>query len=381
MALTEIQIKQIKPKEKRFMIRDDRGLYIEIMPSGNKHWRLRYWEGGKERKIDLGQYPGVSLRDARIKRDGISLNREKGISPREEKNHAPTFEEIFQEWYRVKISPLSKNYSDKIKLQMNKHAIPDLGNMLISDIRPADILGLCRKLEGLSTDTAHRIRQFIGQVFRFAIAANYVETDPTYALRGALATHKEKNYPTITDNSKIALLIRSINEYPYDIVRLAMKFSMLTFVRPGEVCHAEWSEIDFDKKIWNIPAEKMKMEREHIVPLSSQLLQILQELKPLTGSQKWLFPSSRNDSRPMSDNTVRIALRTMGYSNEDIVPHGFRAMASTILHDNEFPHEHIEMQLAHAPKDKISAAYNRAKYLPQRREMMQWYADWLDNLK
>jgi integrase len=189
----------------------------------------------------------------------------------------------------------------------------------------------------------------------------------------------EKHYAAITESEKIGILMRQINAYPYDVVRCALKFSVLAFCRPGEIRAAEWKEIDWDKALWNIPASRMKMKQPHIVPLARQAIGLLNELRQFTGKQRWLFPSTRNDDRCMSENTIRVALRSMGYGNEDMTPHGFRAMASTVLNSNAFPKDHIERQLAHAERNAVRDAYNHAEYLPQRREMMQWYADWLDS--
>ena len=379
MALTDIMIKKTKPQDKVFFLSDGRGLMLEVRPSGGKSWIARLRLNGKEKRKVIGQYPDVSIAEAR--EECLKLKKQAKTGSLASTSENLSFLDVYNEWFRIKAVSTSESHIKKVAIRMNKHVLPFIGEMPISTIKSADILTLCRKLEIISAYTARLMCQLIGQVFRFAIAASYVETDPTYALRGALATHKEKHYATITEPSKIALLIRAINAYPYNIVRLALQFSVLTIARPGEVRHAEWSEIDFEKAEWRIPAEKMKMKRVHIVPLSSQLLQILQELKTLTGSQKWLFPSARNDSSPISENTVRIALRTMGYSNEDITPHGFRGMASTVFNENGWSSDHIEFQLAHAEKNKIRAAYNHAQYLPQRREMMQWYADYLDSLK
>ena len=225
------------------------------------------------------------------------------------------------------------------------------------------------------------MKTIIGQVFNYAIATSRADTNPALALRGALQTRPEKHYPTITEPDKIAVLIRQINEYPYHVIRCALKFSVLTFCRPGEIRAAEWKQIDLEKKEWRIPADRTKMKRLHIVPLVRQTLEVLEELRGFTGRQAWLFPSARRDGRCMSENAVRVALRSMGYQNDEIVPHGFRAMASTILNESGlFAPDIVERQLAHAEKNAVRAAYNHAEYLPQRREMMQWWADWLEGV-
>jgi integrase len=218
-------------------------------------------------------------------------------------------------------------------------------------------------------------------VFNYAIATARFDSNPTLALHGALQTRKASHYAAITKPDKIAILMRQIEGYPYKVIRCALKFSALVFCRPGEIRHAEWSEVDFQKAEWIIPAEKMKMRRLHRVPLARQTLDVLTEMKAVTGHQKWIFPSARNDGKCMSENAIRVALRSMGYGNEDMTAHGFRAMASTTFYENGFPRNHVEMQLAHAEKNAVIEAYNHAEYLPQRREMMQWWADWLDGVR
>jgi len=358
MPLTELGIKNMK-FEKRTMKRDDRGLYLIIHPNGAKYWKYRYKENGKEIKISLGEYPHVSLRNARQKRDEVERNISLGYAPQGQESvpQEQTFAEMADEWLKTRILPDKvQTYVDSIEQRLKNHILPAIGDKQLSEITPPVVLAMCRKIEARGIiETASRCKQIVGQVFKYAIATGRSEIEPTSALTGALKSRKEKHYPIIKDTVKIAALIRQINEYPFLIVRLAMQFSLLTFARPNEVRHAEWTEIDFDKSEWRIPAEKMKMRRPHIVPLSTQLSTICCQLKSLTGHQKWLFPSARRDGRPMSENTVRMALRTMGFSNDEIVPHGFRGMASTILNENGFPPDVIERQLAHVEKNAVRA--------------------------
>ena len=375
MSLTDLMIKKTKVQEKVFFLSDKRGLLLEIRPSGGKSWIVRLRINGKEKRKVIGQYPEMSIAEAREEcvnlRKMTKVGITKGIS----------FSDVYEEWYRTKIAPLSQAWGKKVKIQMNKHVLPSIGSMEISQIKSSHILSLCRMLETLSADTAQRVCQLIGQMLRFAIAAGYIDSDPTYALRGALKPHKAKHYATITDQKRIAELIRAVDAYPFIMIRLAIKFLMLTFVRPSEARQAEWAEIDIEKAEWRIPKERMKTKRPHIVPLSLQVLQILEQLSQYTGNNRYLFPSARNMTQPISDGTMRIALRIIGYSKEDIVPHGFRAMASTILYENGFTKEVIERQLAHAESNQVVEAYNHAEYLIKRRDMMQWYADYLYNLK
>ncbi|GHV36343.1 integrase [Synergistales bacterium] len=380
MSLTELMIKQAKPEEKKYHMGDGHGLALEVHPSGKKYWIIRYWVAGKEKRTSAGTYPEVSLKQARDKNMDFrrSLETGKPIGADSE-----TFATVAAEWMEKRMAPVcAESYLRTIRLRLDRIIYPAIGHMKMSDITSSHILAMCRNIEGKGNiETASRVKTLIGQIFRYAIATSRVDSDPTYALKGALQTRQEKHYSTLTDPSKIALLIRSIDAYPFAVIRCALKFSALTFCRPGEIRHAEWKEIDFEKAQWNIPPEKMKMKRPHIVPLSIQTTVTLRELYFLTGNQTWLFPSARRDGRPMSDGGIRVALRAMGYGNDDMTAHGFRAMASTVLNESGlFLSDVIERQLAHVESNSVRAAYNHAEYLPQRRDMLQWWADWLDGL-
>ena len=272
-------------------------------------------------------------------------------------------------------------YVALVKKRLNRHILPELGEKPLDEITSGTVLRLCRKIEANGTPyTAGRIRGMIGQVFRYAIATDRAESDPTAALAGALATRQPKHMAAVTAPAEIAALMRAIRAYPHAVVRYAMEFSALVFCRPGEVRHAEWAEIDLEAMEWRIPAEKMKMKRAHIVPLARQTVELLRELYDLTGRQRWLFPSARRDGRPMSENAVRVALRSMGFDNDTMTAHGFRAMASTRLNEMGWSPDVIERQLAHAEKNQVRAAYNHAEYLDERRRMMQAWADYLTGL-
>ena len=378
--ITELQVKSAKPKDKPYMIRDDRGLYLRVDPTGHKYWILRTWTAGKERKTSLGPYPDLGLKDARIRRDEIQAARARGEDPFSKAPKRPeTFAQVVNDWLHSKMAAKSPGYLRVVRLRLNKFVLPHIGDLRLDRITPGEVLRLCRGIEARGTiETAARVRQLIGQVFRFAIAADIAETDPTLALRGALQTAPVRHYATFTTANDARRLMRTIREYPYPIVRAAMLFSLLTFARPGEVRSAEWCEVDTERSEWRIPAEKMKMRRPHIVPLAAQALAVLEELRPISGGGRWLFPSPRNDGRPLSENGVRVALRSIGFTNEQITPHGFRAMASTLLNENGWPPDVIERQLAHVERNQVRAAYNHAEYLSERRRMMQWWADWLD---
>ncbi|MBR1602185.1 MAG: tyrosine-type recombinase/integrase [Synergistaceae bacterium] len=386
MALTELGIKSAKPRDKEYMLGDGHGLWLLVKPDGKKYWRLRYWIGDKERKISLGVYPTVGLKDARAKRDELFKVREKGADPVEVLNAQKeddicTFKHIAEEWLQKHMADKKESYIKSVKLRLNNYILPEFKDMPIKEITSGMVLKLCRKIEARGiVETAARVRSVIGQVFRYAIATDRADYDPTAALKGALQTRRVKHMAAITKPSEIAVLMKNINNYPRFIVRCALKFSALVFCRPGEIRQAEWSEIDFDNAEWRIPAEKMKMKRVHIVPLAKQVIELLKELHGLTGRQKYIFSSARSGGRSISADTVRIALRTIGYTKEEMTAHGFRGMASTRLNEMGWPPDVIERQLAHVEQNSVRAAYNHAEYLQERRKMMQAWADYLDGL-
>ena len=375
--LTELQVKNSKAREKPYMLRDDRGLYLRVDPSGRKYWILRYWENKREHQASLGPYPDIGLKDARLRRDEIQTARAKGHTPRRATStERQTFAAVAQEWLEKRMQVKAASYRKGISLRLAKYILPAFGSWTLEEITPGDILRLCRRIEGEGyIETASRVKAVIGQVFRFAIASGYSDADPTISLAGALQVAREKHFPTLTDGAEIGLLVRAMLAYPYPLMRGAMLFSILTFARPGEVRRAEWREIRGD--VWDIPAEKMKMKRRHLVPLSDRAREILTALGDLQGRQGYIFPSPRGNGRPMSENGVRIALRAIGYTKDQIVPHGFRAMASTVLHENGFTSQVIERQLAHVQANTVARAYNHAEYWEERVTMMQWWADWL----
>ena len=378
--LTELQSKSAKPKEKSYMLRDDRGLYLRVDPSGRKYWILRYWEQKKEHQLSLGAYPELSLKDARIKRDEIQTARAKGESPSRKTVKTPqSFSEAADEWLNVRMKDKAESYLRTVRFRLNKYILPSLGNLPLKEITSGNILSVCRYIEDTGHDeTARRVKTVIGQIYRFAIAAGYTQTDPTSALLGALRPRNNKHYATLINPDDIAILMRAMKAYPYTVMRCAMLFSVYTFARPGEVRSAEWSEIKSD--VWDIPAYKMKMKRRHIVPLSLQVKAVLDELRLITGKGRWLFPTPRNNGHCMSENGVRVALRTIGFTKEQITPHGFRTMFSTIANEHGINRDVIERQLAHVEENSVRGAYNHAEYMPERIKLMQWWADYLDDL-
>lgn len=388
--LTDTSIKTAKPKEKAFKLTDDGGLFLLVNPNGSRWWRFRYRIDGKEKLISFGVYPEVSLKEAREKRDKARKMLRDGIDPSQAKkaqkasdSGADSFETIAREWFS-KFSPTwTPSHGERILRRLERDIFPWIGKRPIGEIKAPELLTVLRRIEERgAVDTAHRASQNCGQVFRYAVATGRAERDPTGDLRGAIPPTKQTHHASITDPREIGALLRAIDAYEGGlIVRCALRLSPLVFVRPGELRKAQWSEINWDKSEWVIPAERMKMREKHIVPLSCQSLEILRELQPLTGDGKYLFPSPRTSDRPMSDNAVLSALRRMGYTGDQMTGHGFRSMASTLLNEQGWHRDAIERQLAHAERDSIRAAYNYAEHMPERRRMMQSWADYLGELR
>lgn len=391
MSLTDTAVRNAKPMEKPFKIADSRGLYVLISKTG-KYFRWDYRFAGKRKTLALGVYPDISLKEAREKHEDMRRLLARDIDPMEFKKqkklevHAEVknaFETVAREWFIKNKSVWTEKHAETIISRLQNNIFPWLGKCDISVLTAPMLLEVLRRIEDRGAhETAHRVKQICGQVFRYAIATGRAERDPSFDLRGALTPTRSQSMATITDPEKIGALMVAIAGYQGSIItRCALKLAPLTFVRPGELRHAEWSEINLDKAEWKIPAEKMKMRTTHIVPLSLQAITVLGEIKPLTGNSKYVFPSLRSGTRPMSNNTILAALRNMGYGKDEMTGHGFRAMASTILHEQGWPSDIIERQLAHAERNNIKAAYNHAQHLPERRRMMQKWADYLDSLK
>ena len=383
--LTDKAIRALKPKEKTYVVLDSKGLYLEVTPKGVKLWRLRIYQDKKETRRSLGRYPEVSLKEARLKRDEILLAKAKGekfITTAQEQEFS-TFKDVAEDWFKRKMEGVrSESHAQRTYSRLVRFVYPAIGKRHIKDITAPDILSILRQIEAAGKiETAHRVSQIISQVFRYGIAIGVAERDPCADLRGALTPNKERHFPTITDPQEIRQLLRAIDTLEGSpIVQNALWFLALTFVRPGELRTAEWSEINTERAEWRIPAEKMKMKRPHIVPLSTQAIEVLEKMRHITGHGRYVFPAVRNitkGDRPMSDGTMNAALRRLGYTKEQFTPHGFRAMASTILNEHGWPPDAIERQLAHVEKNTVRAAYNHAEHLEVRKKMMQWWGDWL----
>jgi integrase len=398
MPLTDLAIRSAKPQAKTVRLFDGSGLYLEVSPAGGKWWRWKYRFGGKETRISLGVYPDVTLKVARAKRDEARRQLAAGIDPGQARKAeklsqagADSFEAIAREWHTKFAPGWVASHGDRILTRLEKDLFPWIGKRPIAEIKAPDLLAVLRRIESRGAlETAHRAMQNCGQVFRYAVATGRAERDPTGDLRGALPAPKEKHHASIIDPKRIGELLRAIDAYEgFFVTKCALRLAPLVFVRPGELRKAQWPEIDLGKAEWRIPAARMKMREQHIVPLSQQAVAILRELEPLTNrvlptrpdSPRYVFPGGRSRERPMSENAVLAALRRMGYAKDEMTGHGFRSMASTLLHEQGWNHQAIERQLAHAERNAVSAAYNFAEHLPERRKMMQAWADYLDGLK
>lgn len=393
MKLTDTAIRNAKPNGKSRKLFDGGGLYLEIASNGKKGWRLKYRYAGKEKRISLGVYPDVKLKYAREQREKARELLAKGYDPSEERKLAKlkgveankyTFEAVAHEWFRIKQIKWSSNYKIKLTRLLEKNLFPYIGQIPITHITAPILLDALRKTEAQGKyDTAMTAKQIAGQIFRFGVATGRAERDPTPDLRDALTTPKVIHRAAIIDPKETGQLMLAIDAYQGSPeVCSALRLAPLTFVRPGELRRAEWQEIDWQEALWRIDASKMKMRQDHIVPLSHQALAILHDIHRLTGNSRYIFPSARSPHRPMSENAILVALRIMGYPKEKMTGHGFRPMARTLLDERlGFRVDWIEQQLAHAVRDAHGRAYNRTAHLEERREMMQSWADYLDELK
>lgn len=391
MPLKDLTIKSAKPREKAYKLSDEKGLYLFIKPNGSKAWRLKYRFLSKEKSLSFGLYPDVTLADAREARDNarklLAKDIDPGIAKQVSKRTARdaaenSFEMIAREWFTKFSTKWSPSHGERLLRRLEKDIFPWIGSRPISEITAPELLTTLRRMENRgAVETAHRAHQNCGQIFRYAIATGRAERDPSADLKGAIPPAKKRHHASIIKPSAVGELLRAIDGYQgHFVTKCALRLAPLVFVRPGELRHAEWKEINFANAEWRIPAEKMKMRVEHIVPLSTQAVAILRELKALTGSGEYVFPSIRSGKRAMSENTVLSALRRLGYTSDEMTGHGFRSMASTLLNEQGWNPDAIERQLAHSERDSVRAAYNYAEYLPERKRMMQKWADYLESL-
>lgn len=388
--LTETTVRATKAAKKPTKLFDSGGLYLLITPQGSRLWRLKYRIHGKEKLLAIGAYPAVSLKRAREKRDEARRQLADGIDPSAQRKTAKladanTFEALAREWLALQ----QKNFSEKTYAKavwiFESLLFPFIGSEPIRKLTAADVLVTVRRIEARGKhETAHRAKQRCGQIFRFAVSTGRADRDPTSDLRGALAPVITTNRPAITEPAQIGQLLNAIDSYTgHASTAFALKLAPLLFVRPGELRGARWEEFELTSKepLWRIPAERMKMREAHIVPLSRQVVRLIEELQPWSGASEFLFPSVLSNKRPISDNTINAALRRLGYASDEMCGHGFRAMASTSLNEQGWHPDVIELQLAHAERNKVRAAYNRAERLAERRLMMQGWADYLEGLK
>ena len=388
-SLSDARARNATPRTKPYKIADGEGLFLLIMPSGSKYWRLKYFFAGKEKVLALGVYPEINLADARERRAQARKVLAAGNDPGEVKKEAKrvktlksanAFEVVAREWFEMRKHEWASSSANTMLARLEQHILPTLGPRPIANITAPDVLAMLRVVETRGTlETARRVMQISGQIFMYAIATGRAERNPVPDLRGALKTPVTKHHSYLKA-SELPLYIKNLDAYDGSLqTKLALRLLLLTFVRTTELRGAQWTEIDWDKAEWRIPAERMKMKELHIVPLSRQAIAILRELEMLSGNQQYIFPNQHNSGTFMSENTMLYALYRMGYHSR-ATGHGFRSTASTILNEYDFRADVIERQLAHCERDTVRAAYNHAQYLPERRKMMQWWADYLDKV-
>ena len=390
MALTAMAVQKAKPAGKTYVLKDERGLYLEVPIKGSFRWRIRYWFQGRENRLSLGTYPEISLAEARKRRDEIRTQLAQGINPAEirkkdKRSNAGSnnFENVAREWVTKKANVWSPSHTETVLQRLQLNIFPYIGKQDISTITAPELLNVLRRIEARGAlEVGRRVRGMCSMIFRYAVSCGLAERDPAADLIGAIASPRKKHHPSITDPKAVGQLLRDMEQCQAShIVYCALRLAPLVFVRPGELRNAEWGEIDLMAAEWRIPAHKMKMRTQHIVPLSRQAVAILKDIQPLTSAGKYVFPSNRTGERPMSNNTINVALRRIGYTKEQMTGHGFRSMASTLLNELGWNRDAIERQLAHSERNGVRAAYNYAEYLPERRKMMQAWSNYLERLR
>ena len=389
--LTNKRIDGLKPRDASYRVFDGGGLYLEVAPAGGKWWRWKYRFLGREKRLSMGTYPEVALKSAREKRDEARKLLGSGVDPSDNRRATKTartgraansFEVVAREWYEKHLPTWAPSHSDRLLRLFERDIFPMVGHRPVADLDPPELLVVLRRIESRGAlETAHRARGHCGQVFRYAIATGRAERDPAADLLGALPPVRGNHFAAVTDPKKIGALLRAFDAYKgTTTVSCALRLAPLIFVRPGELRRAEWSAIDLDAAEWRFTATKT--DTPHIVPLATQAIAILREVQPFTSNGRFVFPSARSADRPMSDNAILAAMRYMDIPREEMTGHGFRAMARTVL--DEVLHvrpDYIEHQLAHAVRDPNGRAYNRTAHLPERKKMMQDWADYLDKLR
>jgi len=391
--LTDLVIKQVVAKSKPYKVTDGRGMYLLVKKTG-KYFRMNYRYQGKQKTLALGVYPDVNLKLARERLQAAREHLARGVDPAEikkaesiNKSGVNSFEAVGREWFAIKKDSWKPGHARTVISRMEKNLFPWLGSILVEKITVPEILSVLRRIEERgAVETAHRCKTICSQIMRYAVATARAERDPCQDLRGVLTSTQSKHMAAITDPDKVGGLLRSIDGYTgHLITRCVLKLAPLVFVRPGDLRQMKWNKINWIKKQWIfIPEKRLKNQRDPrplIVPLAEQSLSVLREIYPLSGDGTFVFPSLRTNKRPLSNNAVLSSLRRMGYSRKEMTGHGFRTTASTLLHEMDWPHAVIELQMDHVHGDKVSNAYNHAEYLPERIRMMQAWADYLDALK
>jgi integrase len=390
MALTDVKLRNLRTRPTLYRVADARGLCIEVTPAGSKLWRYRYRSNGKASMLALGEYPEVSLADARSRRDEaralLTAGKDPSAERRQEARRAReargnTFEAVAREWITKLEGLWTTHHASDVRRSLEVEAFPIIGSRPVTELEPREILDCLRMIENRGAlEVAHRTAQRISAVCRYAVQTGRAKYNPAADLRGTIATRKVKHMAALS-REEMPEFLDKLDKYDgRPETALALRLLILTFVRTSELRCAAWTEIDFDKAEWRIPAERMKMREAHTVPLSGQAIEALRALHMMTGATPLLFPSRSNAHKPMSNNTMLFAMYRLGYHGRATV-HGFRALASTTLNEQGWPPDVIERQLAHGERNKVRAAYNRAQYLPERRKMMQAWADHLDSLR
>jgi integrase len=400
MALTDTAARNAAPKASPYRLGDSAGMYLEVQPAGSKYWRLRYRFAGKQKTLALGVYPETTLKQARERRDDARQLLGQGIDPgaarkaqkqAQQTGAANSFEVVAREWWAKFAPTLSESHAARNLRRLEKHTFPYIGTCPVADLAPADVLNVLQRIEKTGhIETAHRVRVLVGQVMRFAVSTGRAQRDVAADLRDALPPAQVKHHAAVTEPVALGALLRTIDGYNGTAtVNAALRLAPLLFQRPGELRQAEWTEFDLDAAMWTVPAERMKRKKagkengpDHLVPLSRQAVEILRGLYLLTGRGRFVFPSLRGGDRCMSDMAMSAAFKRMGYTADEALPHGWRATARTLAVEAlGIPAEVVELQLSHEVRDSLGRAYNRTQWLDARRELMQKWGDYLDQLK
>ncbi len=388
MPLTDTTIRAVKATGKIQKLFDGHGLYLHVSAVGTKTWRLKYRFQNKEKLLTIGNYPLVSLKEAREKATAARKELENGIDPSEQRKMKKlklenTFEKVAREWHQIKTAKWTENYAERVMLMLTRNMFPFIGSKAVDEITTPEIIMLLKKVEARGViGTAHALKQITANIMRYAVITGRAEKNPAADLRDVLSPHIKKHRPALTTPERVGRLMYSIYHYQGSFVlKSALKIMAFTFCRTSEIRFAKWREFDFDDKIWRIPGERMKMRKDHLVPLSRQVIFILEQLREYSGNCPYVFPSYNDESKPFGKSVLSKSIVKMGFETGEMCPHGFRTMASTLLNELGYNRDWIERQLAHVPHEHVRGIYNRAEYLSERTRMLQEWADYLDSLR